>query len=89
MNTDAPLAARQTPDLADPEAANAYAAASHDRSDALERDIPERERSLPQLLARRAKMLPDLPLIAGWNYLPYHRDVSAPLASGLELPPDY
>ncbi|MAQ85685.1 MAG: ATP-dependent acyl-CoA ligase [Maritimibacter sp.] len=64
MNTDAPLAARQTLDLADPEAANAYAAASHDRSDALERDISERERSLPQLLARRAKMLPDLPLIA-------------------------
>ncbi len=50
-------------DILNPESAKTYCVASHARADALEREIPETERSYPALLARRVAAMPDLPLV--------------------------
>lgn len=50
-------------DILSPDGAKAYCKASHARADALEREIPETERSYPALLARRVAMAPDMPLV--------------------------
>lgn len=49
--------------LRNPDVAKAYCTASHARADALERAIPEIERSYPALLARRVAAASDRPLV--------------------------
>ena len=62
-NSTSPASQGAPWDLLNPVSAQAYCKASHARADALERDIPEADRSYLSLLARRASLMPDVPLV--------------------------